>query len=127
MATRKNAHCPRCAGAVEVCRTVFRSDLKCPHCCADLRVSALYTRVIVIFSLILASVVAWEIARIGPTSCFVGIPWAFYVLWLPVAFLMLTVIVRIAPHMVTPTLVLRRRDEFPTLNLTSGGDEYRRS
>src|SRR5438270_5365359 len=120
MANSKSVECPACSGALEISRSVFRSDFRCPHCGAALEVSVLYTRFIVLLSLILACPPAWEIGILGPRSCFFGIPWGFYLFWLPLGFLILTVLVRIAPSLVRPTLVVRRPHHFMALNLTSG-------
>lgn len=115
----KSIACPACSSPVALTRSVFRSDFRCPHCDAELVVSPLYTRLLVLLSVLFGYALAWEIGSLGPRSCFFNIPWWFFVLWIPIGFLVLTLLVRVAPFIVRPALVLRQSNHTTTLNLTS--------
>jgi hypothetical protein len=119
MFDRGSVSCPACTKPVKVSRSVFRLDFRCPHCGAKLKVSPLYGRLVVLLGVLLGYTLAWEVGIHGPRACF-GIPWGFYLLCLPFAFLVLTLVCRIAPFLVRPTLVPRRPFEshLTTLNLT---------
>jgi len=117
---RGSVACPNCSCPVEVNRSVFRSDFRCPHCDAALRVSPGYLRWLGLLSLLLGVALAWEMGSRGPRNCLLGIPWAVLLLYLPLAFLVLTLLVRIVPFLIKPTLVLRQPFDghMTTLNLT---------
>jgi hypothetical protein len=116
MFDHRSVACPSCSNPVKITRSIFR--FRCPHCDASLEVSALYTRSIVLLSVLLGYAFAWEIGTLGPRFCF-GVPWGFLLFWAPIGFLVLTLLVRIAPFLVKPKLVLRRPNDGTTLNLTS--------
>ena len=119
MAFFRTVACPACSSPVGISRSVFRLDFQCPHCGAALKVSPLYLRILGVFSVLVGYVLAWKIGIYGPRACF-GIPWGFYLLWMPIGFLVLSLLVRIAPFLVRPTLVPRRSFEshLTTLNLS---------
>jgi hypothetical protein len=121
---RGSVPCPTCSIPVEISRSVFRLDFQCPHCGAALRVSLFYLRVLGVFSVLAGYVLAWEIGIHGPRACF-GIPWGFYLLWMPIGFLVLMLLVRIAPFLVKPTLVPRSPFDvyLTSLNLSPGSND----
>jgi hypothetical protein len=124
---RPPATCPVCSQPVEMSKAIFSADFQCGHCGALLRVSKPYGRTLSLFGVLLGYPLAWEIGSCGPRSCG-GIPWGFYLLCLPLTFLILSFLVRIAPYLVIPTLVTRRPFEshLTTLDLSVGpGDELR--
>ncbi len=114
-----SAACPACSGSVEISRSIFRDDFRCPHCGVALGVSALYTRLLVLFSILLAVALVWGVVIRGVPSCLVCLPTGFLVLGIPIGFLLLTLLVRIAPFLVKPTLVLRQHYHLTSLNLTA--------
>jgi hypothetical protein len=120
MVNPKSVACPVCSVAIELSRSVFLLDFRCPHCGAALKVSPLYTRIQVLFSVLVGYVLAWKIGTYGPRACG-GIPWGFYLLWIPIGFVFLSILIRTVPFLVRPTLVLRRPFEshLTTMNLTS--------
>ena len=120
MFNRKSAACPGCSSAVEISKSFFGLDYRCPHCGAALKVSPLYLRILVLFSVLVGYVLAWGIGIYSPRACF-GVPWGFYLFWMPIGFLVLSFLVRVAPFLVCPTLVLRHPFEshLTTMNLTS--------
>src|SRR5208282_219985 len=101
--TEASATCPACSRSVKVSKSVFRSDFHCQYCDAPLSVSPLYARLIYLICVLLGYFLAWEIGIHGPRSCFFGVPWGFYLLWMPIGFLALMLLVRIAPFLVRPT------------------------
>jgi hypothetical protein len=84
-----------------------------------LKVSLLYLRSLVVLSVLLGYALAWEASRLFPPSYLFGIPTLFLVLWVPIGYLSLIVLVRIVPFLVKPKLVLEWPSEFITLSLTS--------
>ncbi len=122
MALVRTVACPACSSLVVVSRSIFRLDFQCPHCDAALKVSPLYTRLVVLLGFFLGYALAWKVGMLGPPSCFFGVPWLFFLLCVPFAFLVLLPLVRIAPFLVRPTLVPRQSFEshLTTLNLSPG-------
>jgi hypothetical protein len=116
---RRTVPCPACSKALEVSRLVFLLDFACCHCGVALKVSLLYSRSLVGLSVLLGYALAWEASRIFPPSFLFGIPTLFLVLWVPLGYLSGVVLVRVAPFLVTPKLVLEWPSEFTTLSLTS--------
>jgi hypothetical protein len=121
MFDRKSVACPACSVAIELSRSVFLLDFRCPHCGAELKVSPLYTRLVVLLGVLLGYALAWVATMRGPRSCFMDIPSYFYLLCLPVTFLILPFVCRIAPFLIRPTLVARHPFEshLTTMNLSS--------
>src|SRR5271165_4182246 len=97
---RGSVPCPGCSTPIELSRSAFRLDFQCPHCDAALQVSPLYARSVVLLGFLVGYALAWEVGIHGPRSCFFGVPWGFYLLCVPFAFLVLTVLVRVVPYLV---------------------------
>jgi hypothetical protein len=112
--------CPACSGSVEISRPLFCADLRCPRCGVALGVSPLYGRVVVLLGILLGAVPAWEVGIHSARCCLLVMGSVFVLLWIPIGFLVLTVVVRVAPFLVKPTLVLRQRHRLTTLDLTPG-------
>jgi hypothetical protein len=114
--------CPICSHPVEISKKVFAADFHCEHCGALLRVSTLYTRIVVLFCSLLGYALAWKIGEHSLVVFFWGVTWVFLLLCLPLSFLILSFLARIAPYLVTPPLILRRTFEthLTILNLSSG-------
>jgi hypothetical protein len=83
-----------------------------------LRPRKLYTSSIVLLSFLLGFALSWQIG--GLRECVFGIVrWAALLFYLPVGFVLLTVLVRFVPYLVSPNLVVaRRQDQITTLDLT---------
>ena len=80
--------------------------------------SLLYLRSLVLLSVLIGFVLTWQL----------GGPWAILLLYLPVGFVVLTVLVRIVPLIVHPPLVLRRSTNYlTTLDLTHSPNVDRQS
>jgi hypothetical protein len=116
---RRTVPCPACSKALEVSRLVFLPSFACRHCGVALKVSLPYLRSLVALSCLLGYALAWEASRIFPPSYLFGIPTLFLVLWAPIGFLSLSVLVRVVPFLIKPKLVLGWPSEFTTLGLTS--------
>lgn len=113
--------CPNCRGVVPFQKGLFRG-MPCEHCNSTLLVSQTYSRVLVLLALLLAEELLW-LANVRtlfyPT---LGIPFgvlASFWLGFPVAFLLLTVMVRTIPRWFQPTLVLRHWTTVTTLGLSN--------
>lgn len=74
---------------------------------------------LVLFSVVVGYALAWKVGTYGPRACF-GIPCFFYLLCIPIGFLVLSFLVRVVPFLVCPALVLRHPFEshLTTMNLT---------
>ena len=77
---------------------------------------------VVLVGVILGYSLAWEAGIRGPVSRFLVVPFGFILLSIPLAFLVLMLLLRIAPFLVPPTLVIRGpvASYLTTLNLSSG-------
>jgi hypothetical protein len=116
---RRTVPCPACSKALEVSRLVFLPNFACRHCGVVLKVSLLYLRSLGVLSVLLGYALAWEASRIFPPFYLFGIPTLFLVLWVPIGYLSLIVLVRVVPFLVRPKLVIEWPSEFTTLGLTS--------
>ena len=119
MTFRRTVPCPACSKALEVSRLVFLPNFACRHCRVALKVSLPYLRSLVVLSVLLGYALTWEASRIFSPSYLFGIPTLFLVLWVPIGYLSLIVLVRVVPFFVKPKLVLEWPSEFTTLSLTS--------
>jgi hypothetical protein len=116
-------HCPSCRCLVAFDKSLFRGA-RCEECTSTLFVSATYIRALVLLSFAAAEALLWivNIRKIFYSS--LGVPFGFLAsVWLgfPVAFLILTVLVRTVPRLVAPTLVVRQWSTVTTLGL-AGAD-----
>ena len=112
--------CPNCREVVPFQKELFRG-MPCKHCNSTLLVSQTYSRALVLLALLLAEALLW-VGNIRtlfyPT---LGLPFgvlASFWLGFPVAFFLLTVIVRTIQRWFPPTLVLRHWSTVTTLGLS---------
>ncbi len=112
--------CPNCREVVPFQKELFRG-MPCKHCNSTLLVSQTYSRALVLLALLLAEALLW-VGNIRtlfyPT---LGLPFgvlASFWLGFPVAFFLLTVIVRTIQRWFPPTLVLRHWSTVTTLSLS---------
>ncbi|MGA7558179.1 MAG: hypothetical protein WBW01_10260 [Terriglobales bacterium] len=85
-------------------------------------VSLTYSRVLIFLSFLAAQGLLWVLKVRELFYPTLGVPFGFLAsLWLafPIAFVILTVLVRTVPRMVAPTLVLRDWGSVTTLGLTA--------
>ena len=101
----RRVRCPRCGGQIPVSKVVFREDLHCARCGVPLHVGVTYSRVLVLLSLLVSLAALW-VTGIRDVRLLL-----FY---LPLGFLILTVVVRLAPLVVPPGLQLGK----PTTGIT---------
>jgi DNA-directed RNA polymerase subunit RPC12/RpoP len=119
--------CPACSRPFEYSRAIFRPDFRCPHCGEAVVLSRLYTRSLLLLSLLIGFVLTWQLG--GPRECVFGIiPLPALLLYFPVGFLILMVLIRTVPFLIRPNLVLRRSTTYlTTLNLTAAPKHDRQS
>lgn len=88
--------CPSCGARMSISKLFFREDFQCSRCQIPLHVSVTYSRVLVLLSGLISFVLLWAL----------GIRnfWLF-LLFLPLGFPILTVVVRIAPFVMRPHLL----------------------
>jgi hypothetical protein len=87
--------CPQCGGRVPLSMLLFRRDSRCIRCRVPVHVSPMYSRVLVLLSAFASIVLLWEL---GVRDL------RLLLFYLPVGFLILTVMVRVAPFVVAPRL-----------------------
>lgn len=120
--------CPNCQSEVGFQKELFHG-MACKQCGSSLLVSITYTRVLIAVALLSTEALLWvgHVRKLFyPT---LGVPFGFLasvLLGFPIAFLVLTVMVRIIPYCVPPVLVLRDPTTVTTLGLshdhpTNGG------
>ena len=100
--------CPHCGARMPISRLFFRDDLQCSRCQTPLYVSVNYSRALVLLSGLISFVLLWA----------VGIRniWLF-LLFLPLGFPILTVMVRVAPILVYPRLYTGKPSTITKLDL----------
>ena len=91
----RGVRCPQCGRRIPPAKLIFRGDFQCIGCQVPLHVSVAYPRVLVLLS-IFTSLAVWWIFGIRDLRLFL-----FY---LPLGFLILTVIARVALFAVPPRL-----------------------
>jgi hypothetical protein len=116
--------CPNCCCQVQFNKNLFRGG-RCKKCHSTLFVSVMYIRALMLLSFVAAEALLW-VANIRELFYpRLGVPFGFLAsAWLgfPVAFLILTVLVRTVPRLVAPTLVLRQWGSVDTLGLAAEHD-----
>lgn len=107
--------CPQCLAPIDVTKTAnLRRGNRCIRCGAEVRVSDTYARVLSVLSVVIGVVLLWEFG-FRVLNIFVFSPL--------MGFLVLMIVVRVAPHIVPPGLKLRDAGSFTTLRLTNEADE----
>jgi uncharacterized C2H2 Zn-finger protein len=110
---KEGTRCPKCDSVMFFSKLMFREGFRCVRCGAVLRVSLDYTRALVLISGLLGFLVTWAAGMTGVR---------LYLFGIPAGFLILTVMVRFVPYLVTPKLVLRHSSVVTALNLNDGED-----
>ena len=102
----RRVQCPQCFGPIPVSKAIFRRDNQCIHCGVKLQVAPICSRVLSVLSMVIGVCLMWE---------FGGNVFNIFVFAFPMWFLVLFVMVRIAPYIVPPRLELRDCSGFITL------------
>jgi hypothetical protein len=114
--------CPKCNSRMAFDRRVFRRGFLCRQCGSELAVSETYSRVLVAISIVLGFGLPWFPLIQGYSSAFlrscVGLV-ALLGLEVLLALATLFLLVRVAPFLVSPPLVLRRETPISVLGLGS--------
>ncbi len=72
--------CPECSHELPISKSVFSQSFRCEHCGAALKISPLYTRLIVLLSVLLGYGLAWKIGIGSFQIFFWGVTWVFLML-----------------------------------------------
>jgi hypothetical protein len=112
--------CPNCRSEVAFQKELFRG-MACKQCGSNLLITITYTRVLIFLALLSTEALLWvgDVRKLFYPA--LGVPFGFLAsvcLGFPIAFLVLTVMVRTIPHYVPPTLVLRDPTTVTTLGLS---------
>src|SRR6266446_1792549 len=94
---KRGLHCPLCHNNVAASRLVFYPGLRCVRCGSILRVPTGYVRTLVLLSFVIGFFLVWAA---GVTNTVL-----FSLLWLPIGFLIGTLVVPAALHVLPPKLV----------------------
>lgn len=107
--------CPRCLAPIDATKTAnLRRGNRCIRCGAEVRVADTYARVLSVLSLVIG------VALMGGFGFLVLNIFVFSpLMW----FLVLMVMVRVAPYIVPPTLEFRDSGSITTLDLTDRAGE----
>lgn len=113
-------HCPNCNSQVPFEKGLF-GGRHCKECGSTMVISLFYGRVLMLLSILAAEVLLWILnirqlfyPTLGVIFGFLASIWLGY----PLAFVILTVLVRTAPRVVAPKLVRRNWGSFTTLDLS---------
>jgi len=90
-------------------------------------VSLAYIRLLILLSFLAAEILLWIANARQLFYPTLGLPFCFLVsvaLGFPLAFLILTVLVRTVPRVAEPTLILRDPDSVTTLDLSGNDDAH---
>src|ERR1700686_3887301 len=102
---RRGVRCPQCGRRMPCSKLPFREDFRCIQCQVPLHVSVAYSRVLVLISAFASLVLLWEL----------GIrDLRLFLFCLPLGFLIMTLMVRVAPFLVTPRLYVGKPPSFIT-------------
>ena len=114
--------CPECGLRMAFDKRVFRQGFLCEQCGAKLLVSETYSRMLVVISIVLGFGLPWVvhlakllILVLGPLAGFIAV----LALGFPLAFVVLSLMVRVVPRLISPPLVLCHNDPITVLNLTA--------
>jgi DNA-directed RNA polymerase subunit RPC12/RpoP len=113
--------CPNCKSEVAFDKHLFRG-MACEQCGSTLFVSVTYTRMLVVIALLSTEASLWVGQARKLFYPALGVPFGFLAsvcLGFPIAFLVLTVMVRTIPYRLPPVLVLRNPTTVTTLGLSS--------
>ena len=101
--------CPQCSRRMPPSKLIFREDFRCIQCHVPLHAPVLYSRVLVLLSAFLSLALLW-ISGIRDLRLFL--------FCLPLGFLILTVVVRVAPLVVVPRLYVGKPSVITKLDLS---------
>jgi hypothetical protein len=113
-------HCPNCSSQVPFDKSLF-GGRHCKKCGSTMVISLTYGRVLMLLSFLTAEILLWIVnirQLFYPT---LGVIFGFlasFSLGYPLAFVILTVLVRTAPRVVAPKLVSRNWGSVTTLDLS---------
>lgn len=124
--TKSRMRCPQCNWEMAFDKRVFRTGFLCEQCGAKLLVSEVYSRMLVVISMVIGFGLPWVahfpkllMSALGPLAGFIAV----LALAFPLAFAVLFLMVRLIPRLFSPPLVLRHHDPITALNLTADGEE----
>ena len=106
---RRGVRCPQCGRRMPLSKLLFRENFRCIRCQVPLHVSVAYSRVLVLLSAFTSLVLLWEL----------GIrDLRLFLFYLPLGFLILTVMVRVAPFVVRPRIYVGKPSAITKLDLS---------
>ena len=102
----RKVQCPQCFGTIQVSKAILGRNSQCIHCGAKLQVAPMYWRVLSLLCMVIGVCLMWKY----------GVPiFSIFVFAFPMWFLVLSVMVRVVPYIVSPRLELRDSSGFTTL------------
>jgi hypothetical protein len=106
---RPGVRCPQCGRRMPLSKLLFREDFRCIGCQVPLHISVAYSRVLVLLSALASLVLLWEL---GVRDL------RLFLFYLPIGFLILTIMVRVAPFFVRPRLYVGKPSAITKLDLS---------
>jgi uncharacterized paraquat-inducible protein A len=101
--------CPQCGGRIPVSKLIFREGFRCVRCETPLYVSGAYSRVLLLLSALASLAIFW---LLGVRDL------RLFLFCIPLAFLILTLVVRVAPFVIRPRLYAGRPSSITKLDLS---------
>lgn len=118
--------CPQCNLEMAFAKEVFSNRFHCPRCGADLFVSETYGRLLMVISILIGFSLPWVaglhkllIPALGPLTGFI----ALLAFSLPLTFIVLFIVLRFVPRLISPPLALRHNNPITALGLTAEQEE----
>jgi hypothetical protein len=105
---RRGVTCPQCGRGMPLSKALFREDFRCILCQVPLYVSVAYSRTLVLLSMITSLALLWTL----------GIRNLLLLLFLPLGFVVLTIMVRLAPLVVSPRVYMGKPSTMTKLDLS---------
>jgi DNA-directed RNA polymerase subunit RPC12/RpoP len=109
--------CPSCRFRVTAFKSIYSAGFRCPQCGIRLQVSPTYGRALVLISYLIGFFLVWVV---GVRSIV-----RFCLFWTATTLVVLTIVIRVAPHLLRPTLIARQPGHMTTLGLGNGGENRR--
>jgi hypothetical protein len=101
--------CPSCHVRIAPSHNIFSESFRCPQCDTRLQVSSRYGRTLVVLSLAISFLIVWIVGVRSPVR--------FCLFYAATSFVVLSLVLIVAPHLVRPKLVTDEPSHVLTLGL----------
>jgi hypothetical protein len=108
VASKKSGECPQCGHRTRPSKEVFRKGFRCPQCGVSLYVSVAYLRILFVCSAVVGLTLVGLVVGIRN-------PLRLFVFGIPLGFVALMAIARIAPYFKLPIFLLRDPEDIASI------------